>query len=108
MSDVLKVVGAAVLTAGTLAGLGYGSYELYWHVAKANVAHQYDVNTGTQQFQSGLIAQERNLTIAWHKATDPAQKSAIADQFCAVFQNVQPAPADLVVANTSICNGALS
>jgi hypothetical protein len=76
---------------------------LYWWVARSSTARRYDVNTGTQQYQAGLISQERNLSLDWGKAVAPGQKQAIADQFCQVYPSLKPPPADLVTSHVTIC-----
>lgn len=97
--------GAGLLVVGLVlvAVIGVGGYLGYWWLAKDTTARRYDVNTGTQQYQAGLISQERNLSLDWNKAVDPSQKQAIADQFCAVYQNLTPPPADLATAHATIC-----
>lgn len=99
----MKAVFATIAGLVVLVGLAVGGYSLYWHVAKQNVRNQYDVNTNTQQYQAGLISQERNLALDWGKAVDPGQKQAIADQFCGIYPNLNPTPSDLATANTRIC-----
>lgn len=99
MKAVLAVLGGILV----VVGIAVGGWQLHWYLAKSAVGHQYDVNTGTQQYQAGLISQERNLSLDWNRAVDPSQKQAIADQFCAVYPNLTPAPADLVTAHVSIC-----
>lgn len=96
---VLGYLGAALV----VVALCIGGWQLHWYLAKSAVGHQYDVNTGTQQYQAGLIAHARDLALDFGRATDPAQKQAIADQFCQTYPNIQPAPADLVAADGRIC-----
>jgi hypothetical protein len=88
---------------GVVGILCIGGYGLYWWIAKDSTARQYDVNTGTQQYQSGLISQERDLVIGYHRTTDDSQKAAISDQFCAIYQQLTPPPADLASAYPTIC-----
>lgn len=75
--------------------LCFGCYQGYWYLAKHNVQHQYDVNTGTQQYQAGLIQQERDLANGYQAAQDSAQKAFISRQFCTMLKDVQPVPNDL-------------
>jgi hypothetical protein len=81
-----------------------GGWYAYWGLTKASTANRYDVNTHGQQYQSGLISQERDRVSGYLAATDPAQKRAIADQFCAVYASLDPAPADLAAQHATICN----
>jgi flagellar basal body-associated protein FliL len=99
----INVALISILAALVVVGLAVGGWFLYWHLAKAGQANRYEVNVGTQQYQAGLIQQERDRVIAYNIATDPGQKKAIADQFCAIFPSIVPAPTDLVSANASIC-----
>jgi hypothetical protein len=92
------VVGAALFVL-----LCIGAYQGYWYLAKKNTQNQYDVNTGTQQYQAGLISQERDLVIGWNRSPDTGQKAAMADQFCAIYSQVHPVPADLAVAHSTMC-----
>lgn len=104
MRELLGGFAALVLGLVVVVALAVGGYSLYWHVAKQNVRNQYDVNTNTQQYQAGLISEERNLSLEWTRAEDPGQKQAIADQFCQVYPNLTPAPADLVTAHAGMCS----
>lgn len=75
----------------------------YWALAKAGQSARYDVNTNNQQYQAGLVAQERDRVIAYDRSADDAQKQAIADQFCAVYDQLNPPTPDLVRAHARIC-----
>jgi hypothetical protein len=98
VTALLAVVGIAVFVL-----LCIGAYQGYWYLAKKNVQNQYDVNTGTQQYQAGLISQERDLVIGWNRSPDAGQKTAMADQFCAIYSQIHPVPADLAVAHSTMC-----
>lgn len=100
----MKAALATVAGVLVVVALAVGGWQLHWYLAKSAVGHQYDINTGTQQYQAGLISQERNNVLAWNRAVDPGQKQAIADQFCAVYLNINPPPADLLNANVTICH----
>ena len=96
---VLAIVG--VIAGGALiVGLWFGG----WALAGANQTKQYQVNTNSQQFQGGLVSQERDRIAAYDAAVDGAQKQQIKTTFCQVFQDLKPAPDDLVTANSRICN----
>lgn len=103
MKSTASAILLTILTVAGIIGVAVGGYQLYWHVAKSNVQHQYDVNTNGQQYQSGLIAHERDLVLGYDKAVDPAQKQALSDQFCQIFPTINPAPQDLVTASGRIC-----
>ncbi len=85
--------------------VSWGGYEAYWAIEKSNTQHHYEINTGTQQYQAGLISHARALVLDWHRVTDAGQKIAIADQFCEVYPNITPPPADLVNEQPLICKG---
>lgn len=80
-----------------------GGYAGYWWLAKNSTARRYEINTGTQQYQSSLISQERDRATAYDRALDPGQKIAIADQFCAVYPEMTNPTPDLVTRRAVIC-----
>ena len=89
------VLAAAVI----LVGGWYG----YWALARSAQSNQYNVNTHSQQYQAGVVAQERDYYTAWRTATDAGQKAAIADTFCAEYSELNPPTPDLVDAHASMC-----
>ncbi|MEC5149200.1 hypothetical protein [Cryobacterium sp. GrIS_2_6] len=95
MKYVLLTLAAIVVLVGAWFG--------YWALAQANQTAQYGVNTNGQQYQSGLVSQERDRIAGYDKALDPAQKAQIKVTFCQVFPDLKPAPTDLVQANARIC-----
>lgn len=99
MKTALTVALAAVTVVVLLVGGWFG----YWALARQATSNQYDVNTHNQQYQSGLISQERDRVQAYDIATDPGQKQQIKLTFCQVYPNLTPPPADLVEAHTRIC-----
>lgn len=84
--------------------IGWALWHGLWAANRSAVQHTYEINRDSQQFQAGLISQERNLSLDWNRAIDPGQKRAIADQFCQIYPNLQPATADLASVHDSICN----
>lgn len=97
----VKHVALAVL-AGVV--LLVGGWYAYWAIARAATSNRYDVNTNTQQYQAGLISQERDRIAGYMAATDTAQKQQIAAQFCAVYPSLKPPPPDLVTASANLCH----
>lgn len=98
---------AATLLAGlVISALAIGGWKLHWWTAEHAVNNQYKVNTGSQQYQAGLVSQERDLVQGYRVATDPGQKAQISAQFCQVYLDLDPAPADLQMAHdtTFHCN----
>ena len=90
-------IGALVIIGCVVAYLGY------WWLNKDSTERQYDVNTGTQQYQNGIISQLRDDARGWQVATDPGQKSLLASQFCAQVLNLTTEPADITASKTTIC-----
>lgn len=91
---------AAVILVPTIAvALWFG----YWFLARENTEQRYKVNTGTQQYQSALIAQQRDRVLAYDLATNADQKAAIAAQLCQINPSISPLPADLASAGARIC-----
>jgi hypothetical protein len=79
-----------------------GSFLAWWFFGAAMQSKQYEINTHNQQYQAGLIAQERDRAQAWSVATDSGQKELLRSTFCAVYPSLEPAPADLVAANAQM------
>lgn len=97
--EILLVVLAAIVVAGIIVGCWFG----YWAISKKSVQNRYDINTHTQQYQSSLVAQERDEVAGYDAAVDPAQKAQIKSTFCTMYTNLDPAPADLASAHFRIC-----
>lgn len=95
----LTIVGV-ILAVAVSVGLWFGYYAL----AGANQTANYKVNTNSQQYQAGLVSQERDRIAGFDAAVDSAQKEQIKTTFCQVFTDLKPAPDDLVLANSRICN----
>ena len=97
---------AALTVAGIIifAALSVGLWFGYYALAGANQTANYKVNTNSQQYQSGLVSQERDRIAGYDAAVDSAQKAQIKTTFCQVFSDLKPAPDDLVTANSRICN----
>lgn len=99
MRNAAMILGGILLTAGLCIGGWYG----YWALAKAGQSNRYDVNTHSQQYQAGLVAQERDRVTGYDTATDPAQKAQIRSTFCATYAELDPPTPDLVDAHIRIC-----
>lgn len=100
MATIGKSLLAIVVTIALVVGLVIGGWALYqWNISK-----KYQADTHNQQYQSALIAQERDRAEAWDKAVDTAQKSHLASTFCAVYVDITDVPTDLVLANERICH----
>jgi len=101
----MKAVFAGIGIFLAVVGLIFGGWYAYWAIARASTSNRYDVNTHNQQYQAGLVAQERDLVQGYDAAQDPAQKSQIKQQFCSIYQSVNPPPSDLVSAASRLCFG---
>lgn len=80
-----------------------GGWLLYWRLALAGQNNQYNVNTHSQQYQAGLIAQERDRIAGYDAAIDPAQKQQIKTSFCQVYPDLTQPPIDIQSAHARIC-----
>lgn len=98
MKILLTILGVIGLIALAVA-LWFGG----WALTQANQNQQYRVSTGGQQYQSGLVSQERDRIAGYDKAADGPQKEQIRTTFCQVYPDLNPAPADLVSAHARIC-----
>ena len=99
MKKSLAVAGTVVATIAIIVGIWYG----YWAIARAAQSNRYDVNTHSQQYQAGLVAQERDLITGYDAAIDSGQKQQIKSQFCATYLQLDPPTPDLVLAHARIC-----
>lgn len=81
-----------------------GGWFGYWALARANTAEQYKVNTGTQQYQSSVISQERDYVHDYDRTVDTAQKQQIAQTFCDRYTELTQIPNDLSLAHARLCN----
>lgn len=100
MKDLGKAIGVGLLVTAVIVGCWFG----YWFIAKKIQSNRYDVNTHSQQYQAGLISQERDRVTAYDRAVDEAQRQAIADAFCAEYDQLDPPTADLLRAHARICS----
>lgn len=99
-TSVLVAVGLAVVGAAVIAGLYLGGF---W-VAKDATNRQYQVNVNTQQYQAGLIAQERDRVQGIETSNDEGQKKNLALTFCTVYHDLTVQPEDLALAFSTYCN----
>lgn len=74
-----------------------------WWFKQQDVGLQRDVNRNSQQYQDGLVSQERDRIQAYDAAVDPAQKKQLALTFCAVYVDLVKPPTDIVQAQARIC-----
>jgi hypothetical protein len=98
-SKVLIGIGSAVLACFVIVG----GWFAYWAIAEQGQTNRYIVNTRSQQYQAATVAQLRDKVTAYQVAVDEAQKLNIKLTFCSMYVTLDPAPADLVAANTLIC-----
>lgn len=112
-----KIVLLTVLSVVLFVGLCVGGWFGYWSLAKSSQTRRYEVNTQSQQYQGGLVSQERDRVAAYDelgpviasttdpsiKSVDEAQQDQIKTTLCEVFVDLNPAPSDLAQANARIC-----
>jgi len=101
--SIVKAILGVIVALALVAAVTIGGWQLGWWLNKANANKQYEVNTHTQQYQAGLISQERDNVIGWQHANDSAQKDLIKNTFCTMYLSLTQPPADLVFANSKIC-----
>lgn len=96
-------VTATLAAAAAVVVIVVGAWFGYWWLARASQSNRYDVNTHSQQYQAGLVSQERDRVQAYDVATDDGQKAQIRSTFCAVYTQLDPPTPDLVEAHARIC-----
>jgi hypothetical protein len=100
----MKTAGITVVSIVVAAALIVGAWFGYWALAGRAQTNRYEVNTNSQQYQGGLVSQERDRIAGYDAAIDPAQKAQIKTTFCQVFPDLKPAPDDLVQGSARICS----
>jgi len=101
---MLKNIGQTVVVLLVSVAVIGGAWFAYWAIQKQSTENRYDINTGTQQYQSALISQERDRVTAYDVSVDEAQKKNIASTFCAVYSELTNPTEDLSAAERRICN----
>lgn len=114
---VIKDAFVGVLVLLVVIGLSIGGWYGYWHLAKTSQTNRYKVNTQSQQYQGGLVSQERDRVQAYDqlnnavavssdasvKNADVSQIEQIKETFCQVYLDLSVAPVDLMQAHARIC-----
>lgn len=100
MKNVALTVVGIIATVAVIVGLWFGG----WALAGINQTKQYQVNTNSQQYQGGLVSQERDRVAGYDAAVDLGQKANIKQTFCTIFTDLKPPPDDLILAQSRICN----
>lgn len=104
MKTNLRTATIAVVACVAFVAVTVLAWHGIWHLRRANTGQQYRVNTGTQQYQAGLISQERDRAQAYDLATDPGQRTQIALTFCQVYPELTRPTADLSSAAANLCS----
>lgn len=106
------------IAAFAVAAICVGGWFAYWKLAGSAQSDRYKVNTHSQQYQSGLVSQERDRVQAYDqlgtaiaavkdpatKTADRAQQDQIRETFCQVYADLQNTPTDLTQAHARICH----
>lgn len=115
--EQVKTTGAVITGVLAFAAVCVAAWAGYWWLAGSSQTHRYQVNTNSQQYQGGLVSQERDRVSAYDslstaiagttdqnvKVADQQQQRQIETTFCQVFESLNPAPADLAEAHARIC-----
>jgi hypothetical protein len=96
---VLSVLAGLVLVVAII----FGGWAMGWWFKQQDVGLQRDVNRNSQQYQDGLVSQERDRVQAYDVAVDDSQKKQISLTFCAVYQDLVKPPTDIMQAQARIC-----
>jgi hypothetical protein len=99
MKNALTVALVAATAVALMTACWFG----YWALDRQATSNRYSNDTHNQQYQSGLVSQERDRVQGYDTATDPAQKQQIKATFCQVYPTLDQPPADLVSAHARIC-----
>ena len=101
--DGLRTALTVILVGVTIVAVLVGGWYGYWALKNAATHNDYQVNNHSQQYQLGLIMQERDRVTAYNAAVDDTQKTYIKAQFCQVYPDIDPPPVDLVMAYQKLC-----
>ncbi len=93
---------ATLVAALIVVALAVGGWSLYWWTQQHDIENRYKVNTNSQQYQAGLISQERDRAQAYQVATDPGQRAQIKATFCQIYPDITPIPADIQLSASAI------
>lgn len=104
MSGAVKFFMAILAGIILVAAVVLGGWSAGWWFKEQNVGNQRDVNRNSQQYQDGLVSQQRSLVQGYDVAVDESQKKQISLRFCASYLNLVEPPNDLVQAEARICN----
>lgn len=104
MREFFSGLGALLAALIVAAVIVFGGWRLGWWFKQQDIGLQRDVNVNSQQYQDGLISQERDRVQAYDAAVDGAQKEQLKSTFCAVYLNIVQPPVDLSQANARICS----
>lgn len=98
--DFLRISANVILVIGLIVGF----YYLGFVVRQDAANREYGVNTHTQQYQAMLLDKERAYATQYNSLADGPQKAQMKSTFCATYLDLTQPPADLVAANSTICN----
>ena len=104
LSRVGAVVASVLVVAVVAAILLFGMWQFGWFVAKQNQNQQNQMNHNSQQFQDGLVSQERDRLTGYDEALDAGQKTNIKNMFCTAYLDLTLPPNDLAQAHAHLCN----
>lgn len=98
-----KAIGAVVTAFVIFALIILIGWRVGWWFRTADVQMQRDTNVQSQQYQDGLISQERDRIQAYDTSDDSAQKKQLQMTFCSTYENLVKPPADIQSAHARIC-----
>lgn len=101
-SNPLTWVIATILMIVIIGGVIIGGWQLGWWMRAQSVQKQNSINHNSQNYQDGLIAQERDRANGYDIATG-GQQVTIRQQFCSVYGDIVSPPQDLIAAHSRIC-----
>ena len=75
----------------------------YYGLAPWATNRDREINHNSQQYQDATVRQLRDLVVGINTSADAGQKKVLTDQFCAVYNELKDAPADLASQHSSLC-----
>lgn len=95
-------VGAGILVAIAAVVVVVLLYAGYWFLVRDTTDRRYETDTHSQQYQSAVVAELRDVYGDFNRATNDGQKVALKERFCARVTELTQVPPDLATASIEL------